>query len=351
MRSSVLIPTKPKLERSLFSRSPQRHARAGGWARLSGQAQPPQSHHRQGDSLECGGLPRPFASYCKSGLNTHAVPESAICWNSPIRPLSRSAGRSCPLRSCLLRRTEDGLGKRYPVSGTVKYNGSPLEKGEISFVTEDMSKNFGATGTITNGSYTLSMGGDGDGAQAGKYKVTISAKEDYSEKAQADFKKETGGTSPKLLPNFVGKAAAAAKSLIPAGYGDARTTTLKAEVEAKSNTLDFNLSDAERPQNRRNPPRKATPQAAKAARFHRRETRAYAIMPTSGRRSTSSTTEASSIISFRGLPAAESWTRRSTPLSRPRRTMAPSAESTDREAEYAVDHWTLRQSIKSSRNK
>src|SRR5205814_10307515 len=42
--------------------------------------------------------------------------------------------------------TEDGLGKRYPVSGTVTYNGQPLEKGEISFVTEDLTKNFGATG-------------------------------------------------------------------------------------------------------------------------------------------------------------------------------------------------------------
>ena len=143
--------------------------------------------------------------------------------------------------------TDDGLGKRYPVSGTVKYNGSPLEKGEISFVTEDMSKNFGATGTITNGSYTLSMGGDGDGAQAGKYKVTVIAKEDYLEKAEADFKKETGSTSPKVLGNFVAKAAAAAKSLIPAGYGDARTTTLNAEVEAKSNTFNFDLSDAEAP--------------------------------------------------------------------------------------------------------
>jgi major membrane immunogen (membrane-anchored lipoprotein) len=143
--------------------------------------------------------------------------------------------------------TDDGLGKRYPVSGTVKYNGSPLEKGAISFVTEDMSKNFGATGTITNGSYTLSMGGEGDGAQVGKYKVTITAKEDYMAKAQAEFTKVTGGQSPKLLPNFVGKAAAEAKSLVPAGYGDARTTTLKAEVEAKSNTLDFNLSDADAP--------------------------------------------------------------------------------------------------------
>jgi major membrane immunogen (membrane-anchored lipoprotein) len=143
--------------------------------------------------------------------------------------------------------TDDGLGKRYPVSGTVKYNGSPLEKGDISFVTEDVSKNFGATGTITNGSYTLSVGGDGDGAQAGKYTVTIVAKEDYMEKAQAEYKKVTGGESPKLLPNFIGKAAAAAKSLIPAGYGDTRTTTLKAEVEAKSNTINFELSDADAP--------------------------------------------------------------------------------------------------------
>jgi major membrane immunogen (membrane-anchored lipoprotein) len=142
---------------------------------------------------------------------------------------------------------DDGLGKRYPVSGTVKYNGNPLQKGEISFVTEDMSKNLGATGTITNGSYTLSIGGEGDGAQAGKYKVTIVAKEDFTEKAQADFKKETGSTSPKVLGNFVGKAAAEAKSLIPIGYGDPRTTILKAEVEAKSNTKDFNLSDAEAP--------------------------------------------------------------------------------------------------------
>ena len=143
--------------------------------------------------------------------------------------------------------TDDGLGKRYPVSGTVKYNDSPLEKGEISFVPEDMSKNFGATGTITNGSYTLAMGGNSDGAQAGKYKVTISAKEDYSEKAQVDFKKVTGSQSPKLLPNFVAKAAATAKSLIPAGYGDPRTTTLTAEVKPQTNTLDFKLSDAEAP--------------------------------------------------------------------------------------------------------
>ena len=47
--------------------------------------------------------------------------------------------------------SDDGLGKRYPVSGTVTYNGKPLEKGEISFVAEDSKANIGASGRITDG--------------------------------------------------------------------------------------------------------------------------------------------------------------------------------------------------------
>jgi hypothetical protein len=145
--------------------------------------------------------------------------------------------------------TDDGLGKRYPVSGTVTYNGNPLEKGTISFVPEDSKRNVGASGEIKNGSYTLSTGGNDDGAQAGKYKVTITSKEDYIAKAKAAFQKEprAGGEGSKLPPQFVGKADAAAKSLIPAGYGDARTTTLTAAVKEQSSTIDFKLSDADAP--------------------------------------------------------------------------------------------------------
>ena len=84
--------------------------------------------------------------------------------------------------------TDDGLGKRFPVSGTVTYNGKPLEKGAISFVPEDRG-GIGATGSIENGSYTLSTGGNNDGARAGKYKVTITAKEDSTDKAKAAFGK------------------------------------------------------------------------------------------------------------------------------------------------------------------
>ena len=143
---------------------------------------------------------------------------------------------------------DDGLGKRYAVSGTVTYNGNPLEKGEISFIPEDLKSNFGASGQISNGSYTLSTGGNADGAHAGKYKVTITAKEDFLAKAKADFQKDSKQQESNYIPpQYIAKAEAAAKSLIPAGYGDSRTTTLTAEVKAQSNTIPFKLSDADAP--------------------------------------------------------------------------------------------------------
>jgi hypothetical protein len=143
---------------------------------------------------------------------------------------------------------DDGLGKRYPVSGTVTYNGKPLEKGLISFVSEDLRNNYGASGAIKDGYYTLSVGGNNDGAQVGKYKVTITAKEDSYAKAKAAFEKESGRADAGFIPQkFLHKAEEESKSLIPTGYGDTRTTTLKAEVKAQSNTIDFPISDADAP--------------------------------------------------------------------------------------------------------
>ena len=50
---------------------------------------------------------------------------------------------------------DTGLGKRYPVSGTVTYNGTPLEKGQISFIATDKNKQRDANGFIQAGRYTL----------------------------------------------------------------------------------------------------------------------------------------------------------------------------------------------------
>jgi hypothetical protein len=158
-----------------------------------------------------------------------------------------AAGTLLILASCS---SDDGLGKRYPVSGAVTYNGKHLEKGLISFIPDDpKGGGVGATGEIKDGSYTLSTGGNQDGARAGKYKVTITSREDSLDMAKEYFAKDTKGVDPGYLPGrYVAKAAAHAKSLIPIGYGDVRTTNLGAEVKAQSsNPIDFKLSDAEAP--------------------------------------------------------------------------------------------------------
>jgi hypothetical protein len=154
---------------------------------------------------------------------------------------------------------EDAFGKRFYVSGTVTYNGAPLQKGRISFIPDD-PKGVGASGSIEDGSYTLSTGGEGDGAQAGKYKVTIYAREDASAKAKADFAKitkgkETGSMPGRFLAQAEAQAEAHAKSLIPTGYGDVRTTNLTAEVKEQSNTINFTLTDADAPPEPKEPPK------------------------------------------------------------------------------------------------
>jgi major membrane immunogen (membrane-anchored lipoprotein) len=174
--------------------------------------------------------------------------EFATAFRSPSRRISALAATLVALGLLTSCSEDDGLGKRFPVSGTVTYNGKPLEQGTISFVSEDLRTNYGASGPIKEGYFTLSTGGNDDGAQAGKYKVTITAKEDSYAKAKANFEKESGRADAGFIPQqFIHKAEAEAKSLIPPGYGDPRTTTLTAEVKTQSNTIEFKLSDADAP--------------------------------------------------------------------------------------------------------
>lgn len=152
--------------------------------------------------------------------------------------------------------TDYGLGRLHPVSGTVTYNGQPLEKGQINFFPDD-PKGVGAVGVIENGSYVMSTTGEKDGARAGKYKVTIIAKEDSEAQAKAEFEKAKAKFSniaknvaegaPRIPPAFAVKAARQAKSLIPVGYGDVRSTNLTAEVKEQSNSIPFELSDTNAP--------------------------------------------------------------------------------------------------------
>ena len=143
--------------------------------------------------------------------------------------------------------SNDAFGKRYAVSGTVTYNGQPLAKGDIAFVPETGA---GATGIIEDGSYALSTEGVRDGALPGKYKVTVSAKEDSEAVAKAAYAKQSKKKAEEITKvprDFLANAASHAKNLVPAGYGDIRTTPFTAEVKESSNSFSFDLSDANAP--------------------------------------------------------------------------------------------------------
>jgi len=144
---------------------------------------------------------------------------------------------------CLLPGCGDdtGLGKRYPVYGTVTYKDSPVEAGRISFIPVD-SKNENqraAAGEITNGSYSLTTGTAGDGALPGEYFVTIASKLIDDSKVKETIEKYGGGGRQQ----DVGKAGAKAKNLIPGKYQLPETSELKVTVKESSNKFDFPLKD------------------------------------------------------------------------------------------------------------
>jgi gluconolactonase len=96
-------------------------------------------------------------------------------------------------------------GERFPVSGTVKVNGQPLAKGDISFLPLEDSLGQAASGVIRDGKYTLSTIGE-DGALAGAYKVVILA-----------------------------------KNRVPESYQQGETTPLTAQIKSGPNAFDFDL--------------------------------------------------------------------------------------------------------------
>jgi hypothetical protein len=83
----------------------------------------------------------------------------------------------------------------------------------------------------------------GDGALPGKYKVTVVATDYDPEKVQTVTRAigmPTGAAPPQPL---VAKVRKEAKSKIPTRYNISATTDLTADVEARSNTKDFELND------------------------------------------------------------------------------------------------------------
>ncbi len=143
--------------------------------------------------------------------------------------------------------SDDGLGKRYPVSGTVEYNGKPVAKAAISFTPKEGGGR-GASGEVENGQFSsLTTINPGDGVVEGDYIVTITSKElnqgQVSKEAEELATKHGMGKQAMIPPELLAKASKAAKSSLPAKYENPATSDLKAKVGPDSKTFKFDLKD------------------------------------------------------------------------------------------------------------
>jgi len=130
----------------------------------------------------------------------------------------------------------DDLPRRYSVTGKVTYNAKPLPRGSVRFIPSDPDGR-AAGGDIVDGSYSLTTQDQDDGAIPGKYQVTVSATEVNVSKDVAAAKSKGMIISQDQI------AKAKRTALIPPKYMAPDTSGLTADVQARSNTIDFPLAD------------------------------------------------------------------------------------------------------------
>jgi hypothetical protein len=115
-----------------------------------------------------------------------------------------------------------GCGGAPSVSGTVTFEGAPVDGGTITFTPEQGGTVTARGAQITEGKYVIKSE---NGLAPGKYKVEIV------------WNKKTGKTVPN--PNDTGTTVDETKQVIPNKYNS--RTELTAEIKSGSNSLDFDL--------------------------------------------------------------------------------------------------------------
>ncbi len=117
----------------------------------------------------------------------------------------------------------DGLG-RQPISGTVNFDGAPLELGSVKFDPVDATTKTAAGGPIAAGKFSLDSQ---RGLAAGKYRVTVNAP-----------KPGTGGQVVEgAMP---GDPVAPPVELIPADWNTNSTQTVEVQGSGK-NEFNFDI--------------------------------------------------------------------------------------------------------------
>lgn len=114
-----------------------------------------------------------------------------------------------------------GSDHRFPLSGTVRVNGQPIDQGAISFIPTDYKKQRVSGGTIQEGVYSVP---EPKGANAGPYRVEIR------------WFKKTG----RMIPDRdSGELYEERKEGLPKRYHE--QSELTAEVSPAQSTFDFDL--------------------------------------------------------------------------------------------------------------
>ncbi len=113
--------------------------------------------------------------------------------------------------------------KRFPLSGTITFNGEPVDGGVIRFIGESgTDKERPAGGVITGGKYEIP---EGQGVNAGTYQVEVR----WSKPTGKQIK-DSGDT---------GEMIDVTEQVIPSKFNE--VTELRAEVSGTSTTFDFDL--------------------------------------------------------------------------------------------------------------
>ncbi len=130
---------------------------------------------------------------------------------------------------------------RVAVSGTVTYNGSPVEGASVTFSPQDKGGLAAAGTTDAQGHFKLTTINADDGAVPGSYAVMISKTEGEAASGETQTEEEA---YKQAFPGNQPAAESKAKDLLPAKYKDKATSGLTATVaESGKNDFTFELKD------------------------------------------------------------------------------------------------------------
>ncbi|MFN3149471.1 hypothetical protein [Bremerella sp.] len=117
-----------------------------------------------------------------------------------------------------------------PVTGKVTYKGDAVEGAKIKFVPVDPEGKVANGESSADGTYTMSTFETGDGAMAGKYKVSVRKLVSVEQGVQQDGEHK-------------GEPAYVNKDMLPKKYISDANTPLEFEVTTGDNTYDIQLDD------------------------------------------------------------------------------------------------------------